>query len=83
MQQSLPATSVKDHLGSPFLKYLSEWPLTPRPSYSTENMEKFSKNEDISRQEILLHECSLKPQISQSKSLSFSSTRTKVGLPQW
>ena len=70
--------------GSSLLEYLSECPLTPRPSFSIENMEKFLKNEGISRGEVLLNGCSLKPWLFQDKSLPFfASTPTKVGLSQW
>ena len=71
-------------LGSPFLEYLSERPLITCPSFSVENMERFLKNENISRWAVLLHGCTLKSRISQGKSLPFfASTSTTVGLPQW
>ena len=82
-QPSLPATSVKDSQVVRFLN-ICQCPLTPRPSFSIENMEKFLKNEDISRGEVLLHGYSLKPWLFQDKSLPFfACTPTKVGLSQW
>ena len=61
---------------------ICQCPLIPHQSFPVENMEKFLNSEDISR-EMLLRECSCKPQISQSKSLSFfASTPTNVGFPQ-